>query len=75
MDVLKPSVKWINQNDSQAKKEVVPVCFFVNIVQLKDLCDAFRKTLAYLAGYREILEYLSKFLRSIVVFFKISSKT
>ncbi|MCP4481301.1 MAG: hypothetical protein GY817_00530 [bacterium] len=27
--------------------------FFVNIVQLKDLYDAFRKTLAYLAGYRE----------------------
>ena len=43
MDVLKPSVKWISQNDSQAEKEVVAVGFFVNIVQLKDLYDAFRK--------------------------------
>ena len=53
MDVLKPSVKWISQNDSQAEKEVVAVGFFVNIVQLKDLYDAFRNTLAYLSGYRE----------------------
>ena len=63
MDVLKPSVKWISQNDSQAEKEVVAVGFFVNIVQLKDLYDAFRKTLAYLAGYRENMGIFEQFFK------------
>ncbi len=65
----------ISQKDSQAGKEIFAVGFFFNNTQLKDLYDTFRKKLAYLAGYREILEYLSKSWRSIVVFFKMFSKT
>ncbi len=48
-------VKLISQNASQAGKESFAVVFFVNNTQLKDLFDAFRNTLAYLAGYRENL--------------------
>ncbi len=55
MGVFKPSVKPISQKGSQAGKEIFAVVFFVNNTQLKDLNDAFRNTLAYLAGYRENL--------------------
>ena len=70
MDALKPSVKWISHNDSQAEKEVVAVGFFVNIVQLKDLYDAFRKTLAYLAGCRENNELFIGKVRNLTQDFK-----